>query len=872
MTSSFQSTAFNSSARPVDTFVAEPSVLPKTDMMELAETLQAINPALQKFIGQKIQDRVDDEKIKFQNIAIQEDLLSGMFGNIVTETRKQEGKDAADQLIGASRHGKKAYAKQKTINSTFKINNLIQQRYKTDKIDITNDDGSISNVPLTQVSPDRPEFNTWFQGVISPVVNNISKDTDPEILNKFFLPQLQKSITNLDTEARKQFNIFNKNKLLAESTDTVKESAKFFIKAQTYKFRNPEAKQVMEDDIKGNLSNLIVDMKNAGITGNDLTLLNESLISNVVNIADLAITQGNYSYARSLVNFLGDSIPGSSPGKTLKDNPKWLEKTTDLFTDIYEKEVEMTQRSYKIRQAKLRNDFTTAIEDYRNETNPTIKAQKYQNLQTKFPQKEFQTEIDEFGVLDNQTFTEKANQFKKDLRNGLYIVDGEPDKGDAFRQLDIIERLDPTPDSESQAVIKNLETRIKEMKGYALDLEKYKTKIMNDAKSALSTKGGPFSVRGLTNKNAKLLQRYERILNNEIDERMDEFEEENNRPMTKRDAKEMLRDLDDLLKLEVGTFSQDEVDTPTIPEINALGKEGGVVVNPFTAADRKKNPIKQPNTSLTPENKETKKILKDDSFDIPKLKDKKNIDKDNIDLSVFSDSDAPTTVEVRKGDTLFNLANLFSTTVEAIMKANDITDPNVIKEGQELIMPIVNALIPENNIQELESNTEEPQINFSDDTRVQSIVKSAKELGISPVTLAAVIAQESSFRTTVVSVDKATGKKYTGLIQFGAYEIARYNIKENMTFEEQMVAVTSFLRDRGVRPGDGAKEIYAAIFTGDVINLTRKNSKGQFGADWTDSNGTTVNKALPNLLEGGSKYKMAIDFLQQTGTYAPKPN
>ena len=42
MTSSFQSTAFQSSARPVDTFVAEPSVLPKTDLMELAETFATI--------------------------------------------------------------------------------------------------------------------------------------------------------------------------------------------------------------------------------------------------------------------------------------------------------------------------------------------------------------------------------------------------------------------------------------------------------------------------------------------------------------------------------------------------------------------------------------------------------------------------------------------------------------------------------------------------------------------------------------------------------------------------------------------------------------------------------------------------------------
>lgn len=858
MTSSYQSTAFQSSARPVDTFVAEPSVLPKTGMMELAETLQAINPALQKFIGQKIQDRVDDEKIKFQNIAIQEDLLSGMFGNIVTETRKQEGKDAADQLIGASRHGKKAYAKQKTINSTFKINNLIQQRYATDKIDITNDDGSISNVPLTQVSPDRPEFNTWFQGVISPVVNNISKDTDPEILNKFFLPQLQKSITDLDTTARKQFNLFNKNKLLAESTDTIKESAKFFIKAQTYKFRNPEAKQVMENDIKGSLSNLIVDMKNAGITGNDLTSLNESIISNIVNIGDLAITQGNYSYARSLVNFLGESIPGSSPGKTLKDNPKWLEKTTDLFTDIYEKEVEITQRPYKIRQAKLRNDFTTAIEDYRNETNPTIKAQKYQNLQTKFPQKEFQTEIDEFGVLDNQTFIEKANKLRKDITRGIYMVDGEPDKGSAYLELDKLEQLDLTPDSESENIIEEIEREIKEMKSYASNLEKYETKIINDAKSALSTKGGPFSVRGLTNKNAKLLQRYERILTDEADQRMLDFKEDNGRPMNSREIKEMYRDLDDLLKLEVGTFSQEEVDTPTIPEINALGKEGGVILNPFSIADRKKNPLKTPNNSQGQPNNQNEILNDPKMFDTPKLINENQplggaaseITQADIDREKALDAEEANAYIVQAGDTLTSIAESFGTTINDIMEVNNITNEDLINIGQQLNMP--------------QESIEEPQINFSDDTRVQSIVTSANELGISPVALAAVIAQESSFRPSVVSVDKATGKKYTGLIQFGPYEIAKYNIKENMTFEEQMVAVTSFLKDRGVRPGDGAKEIYAAIFTGNVSNL----DKG--GADWEDSNGTTVNKALPGLIEGGSKYQMGIDFLQQTGIYQQK--
>ena len=812
MTSSFQSTAFQSAARPVDTFVAEPSVLPKTDLMELAETLQSINPALQKFIGQKIEDRIEKEKTKFQNIAIQEDLLDGVFGDTVTNVRKELGTDAADQLIGASRHGKKAYAKQKLINSMFKIDNVLERKYKNDRVDITNTDGTTTNVPLNQVSPDSAEFKTWFQGVINPFVTNIPEDTDPEILNTFLLPQLQKSITNFDTEARKQFNTFNKNKLLAESTDTIDTAAKFYVKAQTYKFKNPETKEAMETDLKNNLQNLVTNMKNAGITGNDLTKLNENLIARIVNIGDLSITQGNFRQASALVDFLGKSIPGSAPGKTLKDNPKWLEKTTDFFTKIYEKEVENTLRPTKLQKANRQNEFTTRVQDYRNETDPIIKSKKYERLNLDFPEKEFQSDIDEFGQADNQSFNEKANQFIKDMRRGFYLVDGEPDTGSAFLELDKIERLDLTPDSASKAVIEDLEKRINNMKGYAKDIEKYEKKIIDDAKSALSRKNR-FVGRSLSNKDAKLLQRYERILQDEADERMSEFEEENERPMTLREVKKMYRELDNLLKFELGVLTEEEAGV-NLPQ----GEFEMRKVNfqsPFAAADRKKNPIEE--TKKT-QNQSTNKVLQDNSFDIPQLKSE-------------------------------NSANENTSQV-----VSDINTGLGASDGSMLAMADTST----------QQEIQEPEIKFSEDSRVQSIVKAAKELGISPIPLAAVIAQESSFRPSVVSTDRATGKKYTGLIQFGPYEIERYNIKENMTFEEQMIAVTSFLKDRGVQPGHGAKEIYAAIFTGNVSNL----DKG--GANWADSNGTTVNKALPNLLSGGSKYQMAIDFLQQTGIYQKK--
>ena len=827
MTSSFQSTAFQSSARPVDTFVAEPSVLPKTDLMELAETLQSINPALQKFIGQKIEDRIEKEKTKFQNIAIQEDLLDGVFGDTVTNVRKELGSDAADQLIGASRHGKKAYAKQKLINSMFKIDNVLERKYKNDRVDITNTDGTTTNVPLNQVSPDSAEFKTWFQGVINPFVTNIPEDTDPEILNTFLLPQLQKSITNFDTEARKQFNTFNKNKLLAESTDTIDTAAKFYVKAQTYKFKNPETKEAMETDLKNNLQNLVTNMKNAGITGNDLTKLNENLIARIVNIGDLSITQGNFRQASALVDFLGKSIPGSAPGKTLKDNPKWLEKTTDFFTKIYEKEVENTLRPTKLQKANRQNEFTTRVQDYRNETDPIIKSKKYERLNLDFPEKEFQSDIDEFGQADNQSFNEKANQFIKNIRRGLYLVDGEPDTSSAFLELDKIIRLDLTPDSASKEVIEDLEKRITNMKGYAKDIEKYETRILDDAKSVLSQRS-KFGPRTLSNKDAKLLQRYKRILQDQADERMTEFEEENKRPMIQREVRDMYRELDNLLKFELGVFTEEEAGVNQ-PQGEFKMKKVNFQT-PFAAADRKKNPIEE--TKKT-QNQSINKVLQDESFDIPQLK-----------------SEAPNTENTTQiADNLATgLGNLIQNGSEIV---SDISTNLGASDGDMLAMADTSS----------QENIEEPELNYSEDSRVQSIIKAANELGISPIPLAAVIAQESSFRPSVVSTDKATGKQYKGLIQFGPYEIERYNIRENMSFEDQMIAVTNFLRDRGVQPGHGAKEIYAAIFTGNVSNLDRG------GANWEDSNGTTVNKALPNLLSGGSKYQMAIDFLQQTGIY-----
>lgn len=46
------------------------------------------------------------------------------------------------------------------------------------------------------------------------------------------------------------------------------------------------------------------------------------------------------------------------------------------------------------------------------------------------------------------------------------------------------------------------------------------------------------------------------------------------------------------------------------------------------------------------------------------------------------------TYTVRKGNTLFGIANFFGTTVEKILSVNNIADPNMIYVGQTITVPV----------------------------------------------------------------------------------------------------------------------------------------------------------------------------------------
>lgn len=113
---------------------------------------------------------------------------------------------------------------------------------------------------------------------------------------------------------------------------------------------------------------------------------------------------------------------------------------------------------------------------------------------------------------------------------------------------------------------------------------------------------------------------------------------------------------------------------------------------------------------------------------------------------------------------------------------------------------------------------------------VNTISTTAQRLGIEPRDLAAVMSYETG---GTFNPDKWGGKNnnYLGLIQFGPAERKKYGVAPGMTFDDQMIAVESFLKDRGLKPGMGLPHIYSIINAGSL-----KNGEPRWNA--SDGNGT----------------------------------
>ena len=113
-----------------------------------------------------------------------------------------------------------------------------------------------------------------------------------------------------------------------------------------------------------------------------------------------------------------------------------------------------------------------------------------------------------------------------------------------------------------------------------------------------------------------------------------------------------------------------------------------------------------------------------------------------------------------------------------------------------------------------------------------ALVRVADRLGLSPADLAAIFSFETGGTMSPSEPGRGAAAGRVGLIQAGPNEMRAYGIHGGQTFEQQLEGVARYLQARGVKPGMGLPDLYAAVNGGNV------------GAGWAeDGNGTVARSA-----------------------------
>jgi len=353
MTNSFQSTAFQSSARPVDTFVRPPSVQPKTGIESLAEALAIVNPNLQKFIGQKIQGIAKTEAsqgvIDEYKKALTPENVSDTaeeFGAIVDSVRKNDGDEAAKEFAGRSIWYKDAAQKTKaSLAGSDALSNLLSS-YNIDTID---------GKPLRTFSPSDPKIINYQQEKLNQAISNL--DVDEYYAAEFFFPQLQKASDAWFQHHQKQNSLYNIEDLQGKATEVVQ---------QVY----TQWSLGYKDEAKLTASNYITNVRKL-LKGKNYTEVQDLLIDDIKQVARIigfTSDEGDQE-AQKFIDEIIEYFPSGPNGtRTLGSNKNFLNMRADLlfeldtFTRAKNKriEAEKLQASLEEGRALLLDPDTTA--------------------------------------------------------------------------------------------------------------------------------------------------------------------------------------------------------------------------------------------------------------------------------------------------------------------------------------------------------------------------------------------------------------------------------------------------------------------------------------------------------------------------------
>ena len=419
MTNSF-SGGFQVFDKPIDTYVEAPREFSNSSAFELAQILQQVNPNLQKFIGNKVEQNRQTERLVGKVNYLAEN--NAAYKNVAKGLKEKLGDRYGRIVQGNSLFVRQGIQEGKAEN----IGNGLLLKMKNNYNEHTFEDGT----RLIDNEVESEQWQNWFQNALNSEIGDIN-DLDADVFEKKLMPKLtalSESMYEYDQEQKAAANLEKNRSLIAPRIQTV---MPLFEKALQLDYsdnkENIDLKNATLENAINSLNNLTDSFVLNGYSGTDLKTLNNDLLENVVASVELFITNNPFDVntaqkAKDLLDLFGENV-ALGENRKLNQHPDWIEKSGELrmqansiisnaFTVDEKLKGQTQQRSIDREYQEL-----LEIEDY------TERQSKFQSLYRKYPK--YKTYIDNQARTDDFTTEKKLNDFKYSMSLNLFKNDQE---------------------------------------------------------------------------------------------------------------------------------------------------------------------------------------------------------------------------------------------------------------------------------------------------------------------------------------------------------------------------------------------------------------------------------------------------------------
>ena len=770
MSSSFESTAFQSAARPVDTFVAPPQYDPISDIEGLSKILSAINPALNKFFATRMEKAAEQERAD-----INLEIGKKGFKTIAKEHRDQHGDNAANRLIGGSIFADDEFDKVKTQLLGDTYTNEAQSLYNSKTYEITTTSGTTITVPITHFPIESPQYQSFLEEV-SGIGANLAGTTKGKYLTDYFYPAQSKIVKKITEEHIDAHNDFNFNKLSKQSFPV--------ITSAYLKYQDGDKENAL-DTINNFVNNKVL----LGITQDKQTKYFDNLLEYTKSLRDEAYTVDGMDGSNNVLAMMRGIKYGPNGASIFETHPKFLsEMHKQTIKHIKDKDA-IDEINNKNKQEEAETGILQLVNELGIEEGdlPYSTIERIRAFGSKYGVSV--DWIDEKIDIFQPQRISKLKDFSFTLTEGTYI--GRP--VEATKQLGkLLNSLGPLTDEE----------------------DKIKTKIVSQIES--SRKGQTEGSQAELN---TIIQRLRKQINPSYDSLQQVYELMEG----EKDPTPFMLDLERELNRDFKTwllFTDDDgdgvFDTRTANEINTyLVDAEDKAINKIKkwqgGSDDPDGPITLPGEVFKGlsqndayeqitidgqqalKNKESGEVyVSDEIIDTggessgftgdplfkgrPEPSVASEITQEDIDREKALDAAQANAYIVQAGDTLTSVAESFGTRINDIMEANNnITNPNVIEEGQELIMPIGDAVgdavVPESD---LTNRSVLDEIDVTKAFNYNSLYRLAMEVGFPPEDariMAAIALAESKGDAQIDTVASGTDPNKENEFSLGLWQI-----------------------------------------------------------------------------------------------------